>query len=236
MKKIALSIVMAVTALAACSAKGKTEADKPAAAQAVGTQADTSYAFGYAIGTSLKQTEVEIDYAAFMNGVKDVMEGKDAKMTAEEANAKIQKAIMVAMAAKAEANKVKEAAFLAENGKKPGVTTTASGLQYEVITQGNGAKPAAEDTVKVDYVGTLVDGATFDSSIQRGEPAVFPLNQVIPGWTEGIQLMSIGSKYKFYIPAALAYGETGAGDVIPPNSTLIFEVDLLEITPTPTQN
>jgi len=236
MKKIALSIVMAVSVLAACSAKGKTEADKPAAAPAVSTRADTSYAFGFAIGTSLKQTEVEIDYAAFMNGVKDVMEGKDAKMTPEEANAKIQEAIMVAMAAKAEANKVKEAAFLAENGKKPGVTTTASGLQYEVITQGSGAKPVAEDTVKVDYVGTLVDGTTFDSSVQRGEPAVFPLNQVIPGWTEGIQLMSIGSKYKFYIPAELAYGETGAGDVIPPNSTLIFEVDLLEITPTPAQN
>jgi len=230
MKKITLSIVMAVAVLAACSAKGNTEAKPAAEAPAQGTKADTSYAFGYAIGTSLKQTEVEIDYAAFMNGVKDVMEGKDVKMNAEEANAKIQEAIMAAMAVKAEANKVKEAAFLAENGKKAGVTTTASGLQYEVVTEGSGAKPAAEDTVKVNYVGTLTDGTTFDSSVQRGEPAEFPLNQVIPGWTEGIQLMSIGSKYKFYIPAALAYGETGAGDVIPPNATLIFEVDLLEIT------
>jgi len=240
MKKIILSIFMASVVLFACSAKGNTETKAkdsstgtPATAQGAGNQApskaDTSYAFGLAIGTSIKETGVEMDYNAFMNGLKDVMENKKTKMTSEEATAKIQAAMTVAMAKKSEQNKADEAKFLAENGKKTGVKTTASGLQYEVITEGTGKKPAPTDTVKVNYVGTLTNGTTFDSSIQRGEPAVFQLDQVIPGWTEGIQLMTVGSKYKFYIPSALAYGENGAGNVIPPYSTLIFEVDLLNI-------
>jgi len=119
-------------------------------------------------------------------------------------------------------------AFLAENAKAEGVTVTESGLQYSVITEAEGPKPAAEDTVKVHYVGTLVDGTEFDSSVARDEPATFPLNRVIPGWTEGVQLMSVGEKYKFVIPADLAYGEQGAG-TIPANATLIFEVELLDI-------
>ncbi|MCA1950988.1 MAG: FKBP-type peptidyl-prolyl cis-trans isomerase, partial [Treponema sp.] len=130
---------------------------------------------------------------------------------------------------KAADNKAKETKFLEDNGKKPGVKTTASGLQYEVISEGTGAKPQASDTVKVHYTGTLIDGTKFDSSVDRGEPAVFPLDQVIPGWTEAIQLMSVGSKYKFFIPSSLAYGESGAGNVIPPNSALIFEVELIGI-------
>ena len=119
--------------------------------------------------------------------------------------------------------------FMAENGKKDGVKTTETGLQYEVITEGNGAKPAKTDVVKVHYTGMLLNGQVFDSSVQRGEPAQFGLNQVIPGWTEGLQLMNCGSKFKFYIPAKLAYGERGAGESIPPNATLIFEVELLDI-------
>jgi FKBP-type peptidyl-prolyl cis-trans isomerase len=224
MKKILFPLLLASFVLFACNAK-----DSSAASGGEPSKSDTSYAFGIAIGNSIKQTSVEIDYNAFLNGLKDAMEGKKAKMTAEEANTAIQAAITARMAVVSEQNKAKEAKYLEENGKKSGVTTTASGLQYEVITQGAGAKPSATDVVKVDYVGTLLDGTTFDSSVSRGEPAVFPLDQVIPGWTEGIQLMSIGSKYKFYIPSSLAYGESGAGDVITPYSTLIFEVDLLSI-------
>lgn len=119
--------------------------------------------------------------------------------------------------------------FLDANGKKEGVTTTASGLQYKVIKAGTGAQPKATDTVKVHYKGTFLDGKTFDSSYDRGEPISFPLNRVIAGWTEGVQLMPVGSTYEFYIPSNLAYGERGAGGVIPPNSTLIFVVELLDI-------
>lgn len=120
--------------------------------------------------------------------------------------------------------------FLVENGKREGVVTTDSGLQYEVLVAGEGKKPSAEDTVKVHYVGTLLNGEEFDSSVARGEPAVFPLNRVISGWTEGVQLMGEGSKYKFYIPAELAYGERATGS-IPANSTLVFEVELLQVMP-----
>ena len=118
---------------------------------------------------------------------------------------------------------------MAENAKKAGVTVTASGLQYEVVTAGNGAKPSAEDVVRVHYVGTLLDGSKFDSSIDRGEPAEFGVGQVIAGWTEALQLMSVGSKYKLYIPSAIAYGAQGAGQAIPPNAALVFEVELLDI-------
>ena len=128
-----------------------------------------------------------------------------------------------------EAAAKKAEAFLAANKAKPGVMTTPSGLQYKVITEGKGAKPAGEAQVKVHYTGTLVDGTKFDSSVDRGEPAVFGLNQVIPGWTEGLQLMTVGSKYMLYIPPALGYGPQGAGGSIGPNEALIFEVELLEI-------
>ncbi|MCB1589512.1 MAG: FKBP-type peptidyl-prolyl cis-trans isomerase, partial [Xanthomonadales bacterium] len=128
----------------------------------------------------------------------------------------------------AEENKSKGAAFLAENKGKSGIKTTESGLQYQVLRQGNGAKPDANDRVKVHYLGTLIDGTKFDSSYDRETPAEFPLNGVIAGWTEGLQLMPVGSKYKLFIPGDLGYGENGSGP-IPPNSTLIFEVELLEI-------
>jgi FKBP-type peptidyl-prolyl cis-trans isomerase len=242
MKKIILAVLVVSTLLFSCKPKDATakgEADKAATgtesaakAPAKVTKADSSYAFGFAIGTSLKETGVEMDYGAFVKGMKDVLENnKKAKMTKEEASEKIQAAIAEAMEKKAATSLEAEKKYLEENGKKAGVTTTASGLQYEVLKEGTGAKPAATDVVKVDYVGTLLDGSTFDSSIDRGEPAVFPLDRVIPGWTEGIQLMSVGGKYKFTIPSALAYGPNGAGGVIGPNATLIFEVDLLSIEP-----
>jgi FKBP-type peptidyl-prolyl cis-trans isomerase FkpA len=135
----------------------------------------------------------------------------------------------IANAGSPEENKAAGEKYLAENGKKPTVKTTASGLQYEVITEGKGKKPSATDNVTVHYKGTTIDGTEFDSSYSRGEPAAFPLNAVIPGWTEGVQLMPEGSKYKFHIPSSLAYGEDGAGGKIGPNETLIFEVELIKI-------
>ncbi len=231
MKKIILSLIV-VTSIFAVSCKGtdkKTEAvasDKPAKTE---KPADPSYAFGIAIGNSLKETGVEIDNGKFLKGLKDAMGKTAPSMTLEEAGAIIQSSIEAATVKKAEANIAKETEFFAENGKKTGIVTTASGLQYEILKEGTGVSPKSTDTIRVDYVGTLLDGKTFDSSIARGEPAEFPLDGVIPGWTEGIQTMKVGGKTKFYIPSKLAYGESGAGATIPPNSTLVFEVDLLEI-------
>jgi FKBP-type peptidyl-prolyl cis-trans isomerase len=133
------------------------------------------------------------------------------------------------MAKKAEENRQRGVEFLAENGRKPEVLTTPSGLQYEVMSEGAGPKPQASDTVSVHYEGTLINGEVFDSSYARNEPAEFALEEVIPGWTEGIQLMSVGGAYRFFIPSGLAYGEQGYGNIIPANSTLIFKVELLEI-------
>jgi len=227
MKKIIL-IMLAISLVAFVSCK------KPAttAAAADATKStDPSYAFGIAIGTSLKDIGIEVKYDQFLNGMKDVLDGKKKqKLTNDEATQVIQTAITAAAAKKGEANIKKETDFLAANGKKTGIITTASGLQYEILKDGDGPKPVATDTVKVDYVGTLLDGTTFDSSIARGTPAEFPLSGVIPGWTEGMQLMKVGGKTKFYIPSKLAYGPTGAGSSVPPNSTLIFEVTLLSIT------
>ena len=236
MKKLILIAIAASSLFASCKAKdpaaaeGAPAAGAPAVPAAV-SKSDASYAFGVAIGNSLKSTSVEIDYSAFLNGMKDVIENKKQKMTMDEANEKIQAALSDAMSKKAVSSAAEEKKFFDENGKKTGISTTASGLQYEVVKEGGGAKPVATDTVKVDYVGTLLDGTKFDSSVDRGEPAVFPLDRVIPGWTEGIQLMTVGSKYKLYIPSALGYGEQGAGGVIGPNATLVFEVDLLSIEP-----
>lgn len=229
MKKIILvTLALGAMLLGFTVVSCKSKEEKTAAADQV-PKSESSYAFGVAIGNSLKATGVDIDYTAFVNGMKDVLDKNAPKITMDEANDKIQAALGAAMAKKGEESLAAEKKFLEENGKKAGVTTTVSGLQYEVLKEGSGAKPTGTDTVKVDYVGTLLDGTKFDSSIDRGEPAVFPLDRVIPGWTEGIQLMAVGSKYKLYIPSNLAYGEQGAGELIGPNSTLVFEVDLLSI-------
>ncbi|HPE89378.1 MAG TPA: FKBP-type peptidyl-prolyl cis-trans isomerase [Spirochaetales bacterium] len=225
----------AFAAIAALSFSFVSCADKAEGAKAQGGEAtsaaDASYAFGLAIGTSLKDTGVELDYDEFLKGMKDYIEDREQRMSMEDAQMTIQSAIMQAMQAIAVRNSEAEAAFLAENGKKTGVTTTASGLQYEVIKLGTGPKPIESDTVRVDYVGTFLDGKEFDSSINAGEPVVFPVAMVIPGWVEGLQLMPVGSKYKFYIPSALAYGEQGSQGGIEPNKTLVFEVELLGIEP-----
>lgn len=189
-----------------------------------------SYSFGLKIAEGLKSDGVDsLNYQLFSKALQDVFSNGNTLLNDEDAY----KAINVFLTEKREiyTKKLTEEGqkFLEENKSKPGVKTTESGLQYEVITAGNGAKPKATDQVTVHYKGTLLNGKQFDSSYDRGEPVTFPLNQVIPGWTEGVQLMPVGSKYKFYIPYTLGYGERGAGQDIPPFSTLIFEVELLKI-------
>lgn len=196
-----------------------------------------SYALGLGIGTQLKQLGAQdIKVEDFMEAVKDMLAGNPSKLANDEAqklvNDFFQKQEEREMERRREAGKgAKEAGekFLAENLKNPKVIQTPSGLQYEVLVQGDGKQPKATDTVKVHYEGRLIDGTVFDSSIKRGEPISFPLNQVIAGWTEGLQLMSEGSKYRLYIPYNLAYGETGAGAAIPPCAALIFDVELIEV-------
>ncbi len=194
-----------------------------------------SYAVGMNMADYIKSMPLEMDLAMVVKGMQESFAGAAALLPDEYRAAmelcqqKMREAGNAAAEKAAAENAAAGAAFLAENGKKEGVKTTASGLQYEVITEGSGKKPAAADKVRVHYVGTLIDGTEFDSSVRRGEPAEFMLNQVISGWTEGVQLMSAGSKYRFFIPSELAYGSRGAGNSIGPNSTLIFEVELLAV-------
>lgn len=196
-----------------------------------------SYALGLSIASQFKATGIEqLDVESFKNAITAAMEGKDAEMSSEEASkvlndyfAKLQEKMQSKMAEMAVQNEILGKEYLKKNGSKEGVITTASGLQYEIINEGTGKKPELKDTVKCHYHGTLIDGTVFDSSVQRGEPAQFPLQGVIPGWTEVLQLMPVGSKWKVTIPSNLAYGERGAGRDIMPNSTLIFEIELLDI-------
>lgn len=236
MKKLVCSIALSAIVLAGCNHEKKEE--KPAEPQ---MKLDTvlskvSYGIGLNIATNFKDQNIDIDQVAFQQGLQDGFTGAEAKLD--------QKAIMEAMQtfqkeqmekqlaereASAKANKVESDAYLTENAKKDGVKTTESGLQYKVITAGSGDKPTPEDTVTVHYKGTLVNGEEFDSSYSRGEPATFKVTNVIPGWTEALQMMSPGAKYEIAIPANLAYGEAGAGAKIGPDQALLFEVELIEI-------
>ena len=196
-----------------------------------------SYALGLGIGRQLAQmgaNDLSID--DFAAAIKDVVAGNELKMSNHEAQnivqdyfAKQEQKIQAEMAEKGKAAKEAGEKYLAENAKKEGVVTTKSGLQYQVLKEGNGRKPKATDSVKCHYEGFLIDGTLFDSSVQRGEPATFGLQQVIAGWTEGLQLMQEGAKYRFFIPYLLGYGESGAGQTIPAFSTLIFDVELIEV-------
>lgn len=199
------------------------------------TDADKeSYAMGYIFGTNMAQQVTVSKPDAFLKGMETVLKDGKAVMTQAEMSAAItamQQRQQAEKQAKIAANKAKGEKFLAENKKRAGVTTTASGLQYEIITAAEGPKPKATDKVEVHYRGTLLDGTEFDSSYKRNSTAKFPLNRVIGGWTEGLQLMSPGAKYKFYIPSELAYGPRGSGANIGPNEALIFDVELVAINP-----
>ena len=196
-----------------------------------------SYALGLGIGQQLAQmgaTDLNVD--DFAQSIKDVLAGNELKVSHREAQqivqdyfAKKEEKLNAERAAKGKAAKEEGEKYLALNAKKEGVITLPSGLQYQVLKEGNGKKPSAKDSVKCHYESFLIDGTVFDSSVQRGEPATFGLQQVIAGWTEGLQLMQEGAKYRFFIPYRLAYGEGGAGAMIPPFATLIFDVELIEV-------
>jgi FKBP-type peptidyl-prolyl cis-trans isomerase len=249
--KATLSIVcaaLAVTSIASAqtaaakteSAKSTGEASAPAAKPAMDK---VSYFIGTNIGGNIannfKQQGVEVDLENFLQAIRDQFEGKPSKFKQEEMTVAMEAFEKVMQAKQAELKKEQAAKagdikaagakFLAENGKREGVKTTASGLQYEVIKASEGAKPVPTDKVNVHYHGTLVSGKVFDSSVKRGEPITFGVQEVIKGWTEGLQLMTVGSKYRFFIPSDLAYGDNGAGADIGPGETLIFEVELLKI-------
>jgi FKBP-type peptidyl-prolyl cis-trans isomerase FklB len=197
-----------------------------------------SYSIGLDIGTTLKRQLIDVNEELLNKGIQDGLSGAKPLMTDEqtkETMSTFQKEMIAKQAAAKKAtgekNAVQAKKFLAENKTKEGVKTTASGLQYKVVKEGTGPTPKATETVKVNYRGTTIDGTEFDSSFKRGQPASFPVNRVIKGWTEALQLMKVGSKYQLFIPADLAYGEKGAGSDIGPNATLIFDVELVEITP-----
>jgi FKBP-type peptidyl-prolyl cis-trans isomerase FklB len=227
--------LMAVALLASLSAPALAADKKMPAPTMANEDSKAAYSIGYLSGRSNAQHIEKLDLDAFVAGFRDAYAKATPKFSEEEMKSALEafrnrlqlEATEKANRAAAE-NKIKSAAYLAENRKKSGVTTTTSGLQYEVLTEGTGAVPKPSDMVKVHYHGTLIDGSVFDSSVQRGEPAVFQLDQVIPGWTEGLQLMKTGAKYRLTLPPELAYGEQGVGPIAA-NAVLVFEVELLGI-------
>jgi FKBP-type peptidyl-prolyl cis-trans isomerase FklB len=191
-----------------------------------------SYSFGLNIGLNIRRQNVEINPDAFMAGLKDAIAGRKPLLTEEEVRetmAAFEKDMQQKQTEQGQKNSAAGEKFLAENKTKEGVKTTASGLQYKVLKEGNGAQPKMGDTVTVNYRGTLVDGTEFDSSFKRNQPATFPITGVIKGWTEALQLMKVGSKFQLFVPANLAYGDRSPGPQIPPGSTLMFEVELLDV-------
>jgi FKBP-type peptidyl-prolyl cis-trans isomerase FklB len=231
-KKIMTSTIITTISVAALLAFGVQAQEKLELKDA---RQKASYAIGMDIGANFKRQDLDVDAKALAAGLADTLAGKT-QLTEAESKQVLQE-FRTQMMAKMEARQKTEGeknaregeAFLAGNAKKEGVKTTASGLQYKVIKSGTGKTPKATDTVKVHYHGTLVDGSVFDSSVQRGEPATFPVDQVIPGWTEVLQLMKEGDKWQVYIPGKLAYGERSPSPKIGPNSTLVFDVELLSI-------
>jgi FKBP-type peptidyl-prolyl cis-trans isomerase FklB len=220
-----------VVALAGCQSTGEKNVK-------LETQQDkVSYSIGLNIGQSLKRDSIAISPEAFLRGVMDagadsagrLMNDQEIQATMTAFQDSMRSRQMAQMKVEADKNQAAGDAFLAENGRKPGVVTLPSGLQYRVITEGKGKTPIASSTVRTHYRGRLLDGTEFDSSFKRGEPAQFQVNGVIAGWTQALQMMKEGSKWELFIPPALGYGEAGAGGVIPPNATLIFEIELIEV-------
>jgi len=227
MKKFFVVFFLCAVLFSAC---GRNEESSPDA-----LDGDTSYAFGMLIAGQMGMQGISLDYHAFMEGFRDFNEDRETRLTHEQAIDKVMAALarMEAqneedMWLESQRNLEEGEAYMAANAERPGVQTTASGLQYEVITQGTGERPGIQDTVLVHYEGTFLDGTVFDSSFQRGEPTQFPLGMVIQGWIEGLQLMNAGSTYRFVIPAHLANGQHGARP-IPPNATLIFVIEHIDI-------
>ncbi|MFT4969041.1 MAG: FKBP-type peptidyl-prolyl cis-trans isomerase FklB [Chitinophagales bacterium] len=230
MKRIStIVMVMALVSLTLFSCNE--EASAPGFSGDLSSVEDSvSYALGINIGQNLKQSGFKnVNVQAMGKAIAEIYAGDSTSLNAEEAGALINNYMTKQSEVKADGAKEEGIAFLAENAGKEGVMTTASGLQYEVVEEGSGASPAATDNVTVHYHGTLIDGSVFDSSVERGEPATFPLNGVIPGWTEGLQLMKEGGKTRFYIPSELAYGDRAASELIGPGSTLIFDVELIKV-------
>jgi len=223
MKKIIISLILILLALTVY-ANGVRED-----VEFTGEKARTSYAFGMTVGSDFKQAGLEIDYIAFTEGLRASMEHGSTIMDREEALEIVQNAFETTMRRQAAQLREKEELFLAENAALPGMNTTESGLQYLMLEEGNGPRPIVTDIVRVHYEGALTNGFVFDSSYERDEPELIPLDMVIPGWAEGIMLMNVGSKYRIILPSYLAYGERGAGQIIPPYSPLIFTVELLDI-------
>lgn len=227
-----MKIQMTLLCLALCASStfAKEINNKSSISEQVG------YSFGYSFGRSNADAMKDMDVNAFIEGLKTATQGKNASLSDEEITRVLtqykkqsEAKQLIELKQKAEQNAKIGAAFLAENAKKADVKVTKSGLQYLVLKEGQGKSPKVNSTVKVDYEGRLIDGTVFDSSIARNQPASFQVSQVIQGWTEGLQLMKEGAKYRFFIPANLAYGQIGSGDAIEPNSTLIFDVELIEI-------
>jgi len=229
--KTILALTLAFVVGACAAAQDSTPAPATGTAPEVNTPHDINYAFGLLLGASLEGTGLDFDLDTVVQGLRDAMTKAKTPFGPERARQIVNSAIQ---AQKDKANlklEQKEKDYLKDHSKQKGVITTETGLQYEVLKQGTGEKPKVTDKVKVNYVGTFTDGKTFDSSVERGQPVEFTLEQVIPAWKEGLQLMTVGSKYRFTVPSTLAYGDKGAGGVIPPYATLVFEVDLLAINP-----
>ncbi len=237
--RLALVAAIGLSVLGCSQSKEETANTAPAADARQGELSSLeqrfSYGLGMSMGEQMKRDEITLDVALFAQGIEDVLKGNETRLKKEELMAVMQAfqeehqmKMMTKMEAAGAENKAAGETFLAENAKKEGVTTLPSGLQYKILSEGSGPKPDASNTVTVHYRGTLIDGTEFDSSYQRNEPTSFPLNGVIAGWTEGLQLMPEGSKWEFYIPSDLAYGPQGRPGAIGPNSTLIFEVELLK--------
>lgn len=230
-RKLLLAVVAGSFILASCNTPSNTKVSLKTAADSA------AYAIGIDLGNNIKKNlpqapgGKDLSAEIILQAFTTVMKGDSGLISSSKAGGVTQAYFVKCQAEEGGKNKEAGKKFLADNGKRSGVTTTASGLQYEVIKTGTGAKPTADQTVKVHYHGTTIDGTVFDSSVDRGEPVTFGLSQVIKGWTEALQLMPVGSKWKIYIPSELGYGEQAAGPKIKPNSVLIFEVELLSIEP-----